>query len=263
MMKVYVEGCRAMTYFTSYCIDQTRVIAGEKKSRWQGLVDLLVPVVKAYNTDKAWQMTGMAIQCAGGYGYCSEYPFEQFARDCKVTTIYEGTNGIQAIDLIFRKLIQNNLVDFHRLISEMDKTIEEAKRTELIRKYAEMFEKAKIGLVDVINDQVALMKQGNVTNIYFNATPFLDAMGDVILGWIHLWQMTVCHGALMNLISEVRYDQLQNLSDCNKEIAYYYGKLLGARFYIGSVLKKTFGKFDHLRSKEDAALGMVENLFAA
>jgi len=99
-MKAHVEGCRALTYFAYYCIDQTHVTEGDERSKWQGFVGLLTPIAKAYNSYRVWEITGSAIECAGGYGYCSEYPFEQIARDCKVTSIYEGTNGIQAIDQI-------------------------------------------------------------------------------------------------------------------------------------------------------------------
>ncbi|MFP4534024.1 MAG: acyl-CoA dehydrogenase family protein, partial [Desulfobacterales bacterium] len=101
-MKSHVEAGRALAYFASYCIDYASVTENEEKAKWQGLVDLLIPVVKAYLTNNAWEMTGMGIQCAGGYGYCADLPFERLARDCKVSSIYEGTNGIQAMDLMFR-----------------------------------------------------------------------------------------------------------------------------------------------------------------
>lgn len=262
-MKAHVEGCRAMTYFANYCIDQTHITEGKENSNWQGLVNLLTPVVKAYNSYRVWEIAGAAIECAGGYGYCSEYPFEQIARDCKVTSIYEGTNGIQAIDLMFRKLIRNKLVDFERLVSEIDKTITEAKKIGPIRYYAETVEKAKAGLVEIINDQMALVKEGKIVTVYYNATPFLEAMGDVILGWMHLWQLIIAYPKLMDLIGDRKGNEMKAIIDESEETAFYSGKVLGARFYIGSVLKKTFGKFEQLRADENAAIEILEKSFAS
>lgn len=262
-MKAYVGGCRALSYFAYYCIDQTHITEGEGKLEWQSLVDILTPVAKAYNSYRAWEITGSAVECAGGYGYCSEYPFEQIARDCKVTSIYEGTNGIQAMDLMFRKLIRNKLVDFERLISKIDKTIAEAKKIKTIRSYAEIVEKAKAGLVEVVHDQMALVKDGKIVAVYHNATPFLEAMGDVILGWMHLWQLTIAYPKLMDLIGDRKEDEMEAIIDESGEAAFYSGKVLGAKFYIGSILKKTFGKFEQLRSNENAALEIFDKSFVS
>ncbi|OPX41186.1 MAG: hypothetical protein B1H13_03475 [Desulfobacteraceae bacterium 4484_190.3] len=262
-MKVYVEGCRAVTYFTSYCIDQTHVTEGEEKSRWQGLVDLLIPVVKAYNSDRSWEVTGTAIQCAGGYGYCSDYPFERFARDCKITSIFEGTNGIQAIDLVFRKLIRNKLVDFERLISEIDKTIAEAKKIDAIRSYADTVEKAREGLVEIVDNLMAIMDNGGEIDLYAKATPFLEVMGDVVLAWMHLWQLSTSYPKLMDLIGNAEEEEMVRILDENKEAAFYHGKVLGAQFYIGSILKRTFGKFEQLRSEVDSVVKIHEKSFTS
>ena len=262
-MKAYVEGCRALIYFAYYCIDQTHITKGEEKLEWQGLVDILTPVAKAYNSYRAWEITGSAVECAGGYGYCSDYPFEQIARDCKVTSIYEGTNGIQAMDLMFRKLIRNKLVDFENLISKIDKTIAEAKKIENIRSYAEIVEKVKAGLVEVVHDQMALVKEGKIVTAYYNATAFLEAMGDVILGWIHLWQLTIAYPKLMELVGDRKENEMEAIIDESGEAAFYSGKVFGSRFYIGSILKKTFGKFEQLRSDENADVEIFEKSFVS
>ena len=73
-------------------------------SKYKGLIDLLIPVCKAWCSDVGFKVTERAMQIHGGYGYCSEYPIEQFLRDIKITSIYEGANGIQALDLVGRKV---------------------------------------------------------------------------------------------------------------------------------------------------------------
>lgn len=262
-MKAYVEGCRAMTYFTSFCIDQTRVMEGEERTIWQGLVNLLVPVVKAYNTDKSWEITGTAIQCAGGYGYCSDYPFERFARDCKITSIFEGTNGIQAIDLVFRKIIGDKLFPFNNMLSEMNKTINQARKIEAINDYADIVEKVKVGLVEVVNNLMSLMKDRRVIDIYTKATPFLEVIGDVILGWMHLWQLRISYPKMIDLTGGAKDDEMERIVEGSKEASFYCGKVFSSQFYIGSILKRTFGKFEQLKSDESPIIRTNEKSFAS
>lgn len=262
-MKVYVEGCRALTYFTSYCIDQARITEGGKSSEWHNLMEILIPVVKAYNSDRAWEITSTAIQCAGGYGYCSDYPFERFARDCKITSIYEGTNGIQAMDLIFRKLAGNKLLSFKLLISKIDETIKGAKEIDAIKESAEIVEKAKAALVKTVNDQMALLGEKRVMDVFFKATPFLEVMGDVILGWLHLWQLNISYPKLMSLIQDADDKEKAGIINENRDASFYHGKVSGAQYYIGSILKRVFGKFDQLAVDEAPCINMTEKSFAS
>jgi hypothetical protein len=104
-MKSSTEGLRALLYLAAYCIDRVRVApTPEEKELFQGYVDLLIPICKGVGSDLGFRVCETAIQIYGGYGYITEYPVEQFLRDCKIASIYEGTNGIQALDLVGRKL---------------------------------------------------------------------------------------------------------------------------------------------------------------
>ncbi|RJR27078.1 MAG: acyl-CoA dehydrogenase [Desulfobacteraceae bacterium] len=262
-MKAYVEGCRALTYFTSFCIDNTYISDGKEKKKSQGLVDLLIPVVKAYNTDRSWEITGTAIQCAGGYGYCSDYPFERLARDCKITSIFEGTNGIQAMDLVFRKLARDKLVAFGELISRITKTIEEAKKIEAIVQYANTVQMVKDQLVEIVGYLMSMLKNGKMVDVYAKATPFLEVMGDLALGWMHLWQLSLSYPKLIDLVGVASGEELDQMIDESKEAAFYHGKVLTARYYIGSVLKRSFGKIEQLRSDEFPVLNISDASFAS
>jgi alkylation response protein AidB-like acyl-CoA dehydrogenase len=104
-MKSSVDSMRALLYFASYAVDREAVAQDEaEKDKWHGFLEILTPIIKAYCSDVGFKVTEQAIQVYGGYGYCSEYPVEQFMRDVKIASIYEGANGIQALDLVGRKL---------------------------------------------------------------------------------------------------------------------------------------------------------------
>ena len=127
-MKAYVEGMRTLLYYTGLLFDKVNLAEDEKKkARYKGLIELLTPILKAYCTDRSFEVCAQGIQVYGGYGYIREYPQEQLLRDCKITSIYEGTNGIQAMDLLGRKLGMNKGRPFMNLLGEMNKTIAAAK----------------------------------------------------------------------------------------------------------------------------------------
>jgi hypothetical protein len=94
-----------------------------EKDKWQGMLEVMTPICKAYCSDMAFRVTETALQVYGGYGYCSEYPVEQFMRDIKIASLYEGANGIQALDLIGRKLGMKKGLYFINLLGEMGVTI--------------------------------------------------------------------------------------------------------------------------------------------
>jgi alkylation response protein AidB-like acyl-CoA dehydrogenase len=123
-MKVYVESLRSLSYYIAFCLDSIATTDdAEEKTRLQGIVDFLIPIAKAYTTDRSFEVTSLAVQVYGGYGYIKEYPVEQLLRDCRITPIYEGTNGIQAMDLFGRKLGQNGGRPILDLAEEIRRTI--------------------------------------------------------------------------------------------------------------------------------------------
>jgi alkylation response protein AidB-like acyl-CoA dehydrogenase len=123
IMKAYVEGMRSLLYYVGICDDKREIAADpEQQIKYQGIIDLLIPIVKGYITDRAFEICSHAIQVYGGYGYIKEYPLEQLLRDCRITMIYEGTNGIQAMDLLGRKLGMNKGKPIMDLLGEIQKS---------------------------------------------------------------------------------------------------------------------------------------------
>jgi alkylation response protein AidB-like acyl-CoA dehydrogenase len=260
-MKGYVEGERALAYFASSCIDYAGVTEGEEQAEWQGLLELLIPIVKAYLTENSWLVTGLAIQCAGGYGYCADYPFERLARDCKVTTLFEGTNGIQSIDLVFRKLIANKGVNFKRLMARIDQTVQAAEKISGLSAEAAMVNRARAALETAANDLMEKAKGEDAIDLYAGTVPFLEAMGDVIMGWLHLWQLTIAYPKLGEVADAVPTpESIQQIKKV-KSGTFYYGKIQSSRYFIGSIMVRVFGKIEALKSNVKPVIHMLDSGF--
>ena len=104
-MRAFTEGARALTAWASLAIDHAEADPDPARAEaGDDMASLLTPIVKAFQTDLGFEMTNLGVQVLGGYGYCTEYGMEQLVRDCRITPIYEGTNGIQALDLVGRKM---------------------------------------------------------------------------------------------------------------------------------------------------------------
>ena len=125
-MKAQIEGMRALLYYGSYLVDKENILSdGAEKDKCTGILEVLTPICKAYCSEMAFRVTEVAMQIYGGYGYCAEYPIEQFMRDVKITSLYEGTNGIQSLDLAGRKLGMKKGLYFISLIDNMTATVAE------------------------------------------------------------------------------------------------------------------------------------------
>src|SRR5690606_13413161 len=103
--KAYAEGLRALTLYAAWC--QEMAIVNPKDESWERRSDFLLPLVKGYSSEKAYELLALSLQVFGGSGYTQDYPIEQYIRDAKIDTVYEGTTGIQALDLFFRKIARD------------------------------------------------------------------------------------------------------------------------------------------------------------
>jgi hypothetical protein len=120
-MKAVVEGMRSMIYTGSYWSDLARELpAGEERERYLALLDFMTPIIKAACSEMGFRVCETAMQCLGGYGYCKDYPIEQYLRDVKIMTLYEGTNGIQSMDLMGRKMTVNDGAPFKAFKDEIE-----------------------------------------------------------------------------------------------------------------------------------------------
>ncbi len=260
-MKSHVEAMRMITMLAAYSTDIAHISDGEAAREAKALLDFLIPICKAGNTDLAWLITAEAIQVYGGYGYCSDYPVEQLARDSKILSLYEGTNGIQSIDLTMRKLLLNpdmyNYTVFKKRIFE---TIENA-RGIVDWGYISSVQKAVDRMNDAVRHLAGLRDSGKIDPIYAVATPLQQAFRMLAHAWMHLWSMTVCIQKLRELAGDISGEELAAKAGENPEVAFYYGKIVSARFYLGFEFKKYSGLIDCIIAEEEATVESFAELF--
>jgi alkylation response protein AidB-like acyl-CoA dehydrogenase len=248
-MKSYSEGMRSILFYIGLLQDMVKVTEDEvERTRNQGLIDVLIPVAKGYITDRAFEMCSNGIQVFGGYGFTKEYPQEQLLRDCKITQIYEGTNGIQAMDLLARKLFLNKGQSFKDLINKIQKTIDKASEMENLQSLALNLDKALGQLKDVAQNIGAVLRSENMMTAFANATPFLDVTGDVIMAWMHLWRAVVASEKLEQKPKK-------------KDLEFYNGLLKSAQFFINTILPVSRGKMDVIIANDTTVNDISEAAF--
>ncbi len=246
-MKAYIEGMRSLLYYVAYLEDCASVADNDDmKEKLHGLIDILIPVAKGYVTDKSFEMCSHGMQVFGGYGYIKEYPMEQLMRDCRITMIYEGTNGIQAMDLLGRKLGMKKGKLVMDLFGEIQKTIMKAKEMDGIKEYAVKVEAAlnKLGEVAMHLGKTAM--SAKVLNAFAFAHPFLEVTGDVVVAWMLLWRASIA----APLIETQK-----------KDAAFYKGQVKSFEFFANSVLPATLGKMEAILATNGAAVDIEDASF--
>ncbi len=271
-MKTHAEGIRALVYLCALCLDKSHASTGEEVDKWSGIMDFLIPVCKAYGTDMGFRVTELGIQCFGGYGFCNDYPMHQFMRDMKIASLYEGTNGIQALDLVGRKLGAKKGMVFMNYLGEMNKTYNTYKDDPRL---ADMAKDVK-EYIDIMAGMGMYFancgKEGKFMIPIANAQPFLQLVGNVSLAWLHLWMAGVAEGKLQQLyrakgIAADDKKAIRDLPSEDKEIAFYQGKVFGAEYYIKNVLPGAKAYAEAIKKEDlsimkinDASFACGENL---
>ncbi len=265
-MKSVTEGIRALLYYACYCEDKVKIAQTKEESeKYQGFLDILIPICKAWSTDMGFRVTELAIQIHGGYGYCREYPVEQFLRDCKIASIYEGTNGIQALDLVGRKLSYKQGALFRSIVAETGNLIKFAKKNYRLKDIVEPFDEARRQLIEVTRyfGLKSITEDFMIPVLY--ATPYLELFGDVAVGFMLLWQAIIAERRLDELYSDARADTPEKKAELvksNRSAAFYRGKVASAQFFANTVLSLAKGKSRAIMSGERSALDLPEESFA-
>lgn len=258
-MKAYVEGMRSLIYFTTHCLDISECDERkEEREKYKGLIEILTPILKCYCSEKSFDVCTQALQVFGGYGFTTEFPMEQYLRDCKITSIYEGTSGIQSMDLLGRKLGMKNGKCFMDLLGEIQKTIDQAREFDQIKDLADKLENAVKKAGDVAVHLGTLAMSPKVMTAFSFSHPFLIALGDVCMGWMLLQRAIK---SISQLDGSLEPTERKKMARANKKIAFYEGQLHSAQFFINSELPVTMGKFDAIAASDDAAVEILEVSF--
>ena len=267
-MKSSVDSMRALIYFASYCVDKSMTSGDEaEKEKWEGFLEILTPICKAYSTDIGFRVTEQAIQVYGGYGYCAEYPVEQFMRDEKIASVYEGTNGIQALDLVGRKLGMKKGAYFMNLLVEMGTAIAKYKDVDGLSDLAADVQDAvnKLGETALFFGKCG--KEGKYLIPVGNAYPFLMMMGKVVSGWLLLWQAGIAKEKLDALCGEKGIDAtdkeaVSSFAKDNRDAAFYSGKLASTRYFIKNVLPEVDAAVKAIKSEDLSIMDIPDEGFA-
>jgi alkylation response protein AidB-like acyl-CoA dehydrogenase len=221
--KAHAEGMRALALYTASMQDQVELHGGHRAleaAEYDALNDLLLPMVKGYCSEKAYELLALSLQCLGGSGYLKDYPLEQYIRDQKIDTLYEGTTHIQALDLLMRKVARDGGATLQGLLGKVRETVESNEGGEPLRD-----ERAALaqGLTAVETMLGALMgKLGeSVYHVGFQGNRVLMSLADLIVGWL-----LVRHAAVA----------LERVKDNPGDGAFYAGKVASARWFCREVL---------------------------
>ena len=241
-MKTYVEGMRSFTYFIADCLEQVDFGSEpSERKRCKGLVDLLTPVIKTYNAKYGFEVCVQAIQTYGGYGYIREYPLEQLLRDAKITSLYEGTDGIQAMDLLGRKIGMNKGAVFQDFMAEIGKVVARARQIDELAPLADTMQQTLDRLAGAAMTIGMTALSPDFKTAFAHSVPFLEVFGDVVMAWMLLWRAAVAAEKMAGKVKK-------------KDLPFYRGQIKSAEFFFGTVLPVTQGKMAALEALCPAAL---------
>ena len=261
-MKSTIEGMRMLCLFLAYHEDIMHSSPNPEEVREAtGIVEILTPIVKAGISDAGWLVTAEAMQVYGGYGYCSEYPVEQHARDVKVFSIYEGTNFIQSLDLQMRKILMNpEMYNYSILKKRITETIDKAKGI-VDDKYITPVERGWKKLEEVIDMMKKQLQEGKFVALMQNAAPLQQAIFPLVLAWLHLWSLTITIPMAKSILGDTKGEERLKIIAENNEAAYYSGRMLSSQFFIGAEFPKFFGKIECIMLNEGAAIKVASENF--
>ena len=242
--KAYAEGALALNLYCARLIDEERTAESEaERPEATLLLDILTPVAKSWPSQWCLEGNTLAIQVHGGYGYTRDYPVEQFYRDNRLNSIHEGTHGIQALDLLGRKVVMNDGAAFKLLGSRVDATIRrasQARHPDTQRWAAMLGDRVR----RVARTTQRVWAAGDAAKTLANATPYLEAFGHVVLAWIWLEQ---------SLAASAHYQR--------SEGDFYHGKWQACRYFFLYELPKVDSMLDLVESLDTTTLDMEDAWF--
>jgi len=230
-----------------------------QKEKFQGWLELLTPICKAYGSDMGYKACDYAVQVFGGYGYLTEYPVEQYLRDARIAAIYEGTNGIQALDLVGRKVGMKGGSIFMSYLKEIQSFVAKTKAHPQVGK--------AVGRLGDAANQIGQLAMKFATvgsqDILFptlNAYPFLEAFGHVCAAFYLLQEAVIANERLQALCKEAGATALSDrrkLVEENPEARFYHGKVQSAQFFCNYVLPEVKAKTETILSGDKSAMDVV------
>ncbi|MEV0385955.1 acyl-CoA dehydrogenase [Nonomuraea sp. NPDC050643] len=247
LQKAYAEGMRALVLYTATFQDALLIDPDDRHS--SAMNDLLLPIVKGVGSERSYELLSRSLQTLGGSGYLQDYPIEQYIRDAKIDSLYEGTTAIQGLDLFFRKILRNQGAAVGSLLAEINEFAgSEAGNGRLKEERKLLIEAA--AEVKAMGDIMAgwalgsLEAPAEVYKVGLNTTRFLLSLGDLVIGWLLLRQ------------AEVALARLAEAED-----PFYLGKVAAASFFAKTVLPRLTAERRVLASTGQELMELPEEAF--
>ncbi|MCA4895191.1 MAG: acyl-CoA dehydrogenase [Cytophagales bacterium] len=218
--KAIIEGALSLVMECNRLSDIAHAGEGEEKQNSFLLLELLTPIVKTYSSEQGSRAVALAIQTLGGYGFTMDFPVQQHYRDIKITTLYEGTTGIQSIDLLGRKVVMEKGKALHILMDSIHRAIAQASTYDVLKPYATELTIELNRVNEVLKHLSQFAQQGDINRYLADATVFMEQLSYVVLAWQWLKQATVAHIAI------------QTGNFANQTAEFYEGKVHTMKFFF-------------------------------
>ncbi len=256
----YVQAMRAMLFKASYFQDMSRVTEGEESERYQALLEVLTPICKAWPSDWGFRVTEWCLQVFGGYGYTKDYPAEQYLRDSKITSLYEGTNGIQALDFVGRKLRTRGGETVRELLAAAAATAGELAGDGQLGEPARLLGAAVREIGEILSQVPA--REGGLLTMVLNAVPVTDSFGTILGAHFLLEQAALVRPRLDALVAEKGVDPAggdgyREFLDNNEEAAFFHNKIQSAVHFCYRALPSVTAQGVAIRAGETSAMDAV------
>jgi hypothetical protein len=242
-MKARVEGTRALGAKLTNHMELSKHLAGKddgKAGYHHGQVELLTPLYKSYGSDIGFEVSALAIQSMGGAGFLKDHPVEQYCRDSKIFAIYEGTNHIQALDLVGRKLAQNGGANVRAFLGDVQAFVAANKEHEQLGPSVAVLAKAAEAVGGTVMKFVQWNSSGKFEQTPLVANRFLNMMAETTIGWLLLDQ------------ARIALEKLGSASAADK--AFYEGKRFSAQYFAQNFLPNVVGNARIIAAEDSSAL---------
>ena len=259
LQKAYAEGMRALVLYTATVQDEIAAAeaAGEESEAHDLAVrvnDLLLPIVKGFGSEKSYELLGsQSLQTFGGSGYLQDYPVEQYIRDAKIDTLYEGTTAIQGMDFFFRKIVRDKGQALTKLMTDIQEFAKGDDGNGALQAERDLLATALEDVQAIVGAMVGALTSSSedVTNVYKvgqNTTRLLMACGDLVTAWLLLRQATVAQAAL-------------DAGASGRDQAFYQGKVAAAAFFARQALPLLSAQRVVAESVDNALMEVPEEAF--
>jgi butyryl-CoA dehydrogenase/acyl-CoA dehydrogenase len=248
--KAYVEGGLALCLYCARLVDEEKTAPSQAKQREARLLlEVLTPIAKAWPAQWCLEANALAIQVHGGYGYTREYPVEQFYRDNRLNPIHEGTNGIQALDLLGRKVGMEDGAALQLLMREVQQTVRDTARCDSpeLRRCADELNLAVDGLMETTRNLLCAAGRGETELALANAALYLELAGHIVVAWLWLKQ------------SRVAVEKLPCAPAADRD--FYQGKLQACAYFFRWELPRTRHAKDLLNNLDRTCYEMQDAWF--